>query len=153
MAALATVHCLTGCAVGELVGLEAGRLLGLEFHFVITLAFVMSFVSGYAFSTVPLLRAGVPFVRAIRTVFAADTLSILTMTVVDNLLMVLMPGVMNKDPLTVTYWASRVVSLSAAFVVAWPVNYWLLLRGKGHALTHQFHHNHAEHAHDEHHQN
>ncbi len=140
MAAQATLHCLIGCAIGELAGLEIGRLLALPVHHVVVLASLLSFVSGYTMSTIPLLRAHVPFGKGLKTVFAADTLSILTMTLVDNLIMVLVPGAMNKDPLTLMYWASRGVSFSIAFLVAWPVNFWLLQRGKGHALTHEFHH-------------
>lgn len=139
MAAKATFHCLLGCIIGELAGLEIGRLLGLEIHYVILLASALSFISGYTVSTVPLLRSGMKFAAAIRLVLAADTLSILTMVIVDNIIMVLVPGAMNKDPLTVTYWASRLVSFTVAFLVAWPVNYWQLRRGRGHALTHGHH--------------
>ena len=152
MAAQATLHCLIGCAIGELAGLEIGRLIGLPVHQVVLLASVLSYVSGYTMSTIPLIRAGVSFGKALRTVVAADTLSILTMVIVDNLIMVLVPGAMNKDPLTLMYWASRGVSFAVAFLVAWPVNYWLLQRGQGHALTHQYHHGHDDHGgHDERH--
>lgn len=151
MAAAATLHCLLGCIIGELVGLEIGRLIGLDIHYVVLLAGALSFVSGYTVSTIPLLRAGLPFKKAFRTVLAADTLSILTMVVIDNAIMVLVPGAMNKDPLTLTYWVSRGVSFGLAFLVAWPVNYWQLKRGQGHALTHQYHHAHDSHGgHDEH---
>ncbi len=157
MAAQATLHCLIGCAIGELAGLEIGRLAGFGMHEVVVLASILSFVSGYAMSTWPLIRAGVPFKKAFKTVLAADTLSILTMTVVDNIIMMTVPGAMNKDPLTWTYWSSRAVSFSVAFLVAWPVNYWLLKRGQGHALTHKYHHaGHADkpmhHGHHTHHQ-
>lgn len=155
MAAQATIHCLIGCAIGELLGLEIGRLFGFPMHYVLILASVLSFVSGYTMSTIPLLRARVPFFKALQTVLAADTLSILTMVVVDNIIMAIVPGAMNKDPLTLTYWASRAVSFTAAFLVAWPVNYWLLAHGKGHALTHEYHHTHHDHndhaGHDMHH--
>lgn len=139
MAAQATLHCLLGCIIGELAGLEIGRLLGFEIHATILLAGVLSFVSGYAVSTIPLLRKGLPFPRALRLVLAADTLSILTMVIVDNAIMLIVPGAMNKDPLTFHYWASRLVSFTAAFLIAWPVNYWQLKRGRGHALTHEHH--------------
>lgn len=151
MAAAATFHCLLGCIIGELAGLEIGRLLGLDIHYIVLLAGALSFVSGYAVSTIPLLRGGLPFGQALRTVLAADTLSILTMVIVDNAIMLLVPGAMNKDPLTVLYWASRSVSFAVAFLVAWPVNYWQLSRGRGHALTHQYHKGHGDHAGHDHH--
>jgi hypothetical protein len=114
--------------------------MGFAPHNTVILAAVLSFVSGYAVSTWPLLRAGLPFVGALRLVFAADTLSILTMTIMDNLLMLLIPGAMDKDLTHPIYWLSRVLSLTAAFIVAFPVNAYLLKRGKGHALTHEYHH-------------
>lgn len=140
MAALATLHCLLGCAIGELIGVTIGTHLGFAPHETVMLAFVLSFVSGYGVSTWPLLRAGMKFRPAIRLVFAADTVSILTMTIVDNLIMLSVPGAMDKDLTNPIYWASRAVALVAAFVVAWPVNIYLLRRGKGHALTHSSHH-------------
>lgn len=106
------------------------------------LAASLSFVSGYAFSTWPLVRAKVPFWTALRTVFAADTVSILTMTIVDNILMLLIPGAMDKNLMHPVYWLSRTIALGAAFVAAYPVNLYLLQRGKGHALTHAYHHQH-----------
>lgn len=151
MAAQATFHCLLGCIIGELVGLEIGRLAGLEMHWTMLLAGALSFVSGYTVSTIPLVRAGLSFSRALRTVLAADTLSILTMVLVDNAIMALIPGAMNKDPLTFTYWTSRSLSFVLAFLAAWPVNYWQLKRGQGHALTHQYHHSHEDHrTHEDH---
>ena len=150
MAAKATLHCLLGCIIGELAGLEIGRLLGWDMHYVVLLAGALSFVSGYTVSTIPLVRAGLGFQKALRTVLAADTLSILTMVLVDNIIMLLMPWAMNKDPLTFSYWGWRAVSFSVAFLAAWPVNYWQLQRGQGHAITHQYHHghDHSEHHHD-----
>ncbi len=144
MAASATLHCLTGCAIGELAGLTIGHVIGLATHEIIILAAGMSFVSGYGVSTVPLLRVGLKFWPALKLVLVADTLSIVTMTIVDNIIMVTVPGAMGIDPLRLVYWTSRVLSLSAAFIVAWPVNYWLLAHGKGHALTHKYmgHHEH-----------
>lgn len=140
MAALATLHCLLGCAVGEMIGVTIGTHMGFAPHETVMLAFVLSFVSGYAVSTWPLLRADMKFRPAIRLVFAADTVSILTMTIVDNLIMLSVPGAMDKDLTHPIYWVSRIVALVAAFVVAWPVNIYLLKRGKGHALTHPNHH-------------
>ena len=140
MAALATLHCLLGCAVGEMIGVTIGTHMGFAPHETVMLAFVLSFVSGYAVSTWPLLRAGMKFRPAIKLVFAADTVSILTMTIVDNLIMLSVPGAMDKDLTHPIYWVSRIVALVAAFAVAWPVNIALLKRGKGHALTHPDHH-------------
>lgn len=140
MALSATVHCLTGCAVGEIVGVTIGTHAGFLPHQTVMLAAVLSFVSGYAFSTWPLVRAKLSFWKALRLVFAADTLSILSMTVADNLLMLLIPGAMDKNLTHPVYWVSRVLALTAAFVVAFPVNSYLLKNGKGHALTHEYHH-------------
>lgn len=145
MAAQATFHCLLGCIIGELVGLELGRLLELDAHFIVLLAAALSFISGYLVSTIPLLRAGLGFKKALRTVLVADTLSILTMVIVDNVIMLIVPGAMHKDPLDIHYWTTRAVSFAIAFLAAWPVNYWQLKRGRGHALTHEHHHAHHEH--------
>ncbi len=141
MAASATLHCLIGCAIGEMIGVTIGTHAGFAPHSTVLLAAVLSFVSGYTVSTWPLMRSGMTFARSLRLVFAADTLSILTMTIVDNIVMLIIPGAMDKDLLHPIYWISRIISLSAAFIVAWPVNIYLLKRGKGHALTHSHHHN------------
>ncbi|HSW92288.1 MAG TPA: DUF4396 domain-containing protein [Patescibacteria group bacterium] len=142
MAASATIHCLFGCAIGEMIGVTIGTHIGFEPHQTVLLAAALSFISGYAVSTWPLVRSGMKFIEAIKLVFAADTVSILTMTIVDNLVMLLVPGAMHKDLTHPIYWISRGLSLSAAFVAAWPVNIYLLKRGKGHALTHS-HHDHS----------
>lgn len=155
MAALATLHCLIGCAIGEMIGVTIGTHTGMGIHGTILLAAILSFVSGYTASTLPLVRRGMKFLPALRLVFAADTLSILTMTIVDNIIMATVPGAMEKDLSHPIYWISRIVSLTAAFIVAFPVNYWLLKKGKGHALTHEHmhgnEHGHDEHSHHEHH--
>ena len=140
MAASATLHCLLGCAIGEMIGVTIGTHLDFAPHNTVILASILSFVSGYTVSTWPLLRARLPFTKALRLVFAADTLSILTMTIMDNLMMLTIPGAMDKDLAHPVYWLSRVVALVAAFVVAYPVNLYLLKRGKGHTLTHEYHH-------------
>ena len=140
MALSATLHGLIGCAVGEMIGVTIGTHIGLAPIHTVILAFILSFVSGYAVSTWPLVRAKVPFFKALRLVFAADTLSILTMTIADNVLMLLIPGAMDKDLTHPVYWFSRILSLIAAFIVAYPVNSYLLKQGKGHALTHEYHH-------------
>ena len=140
MALSATLHCLIGCMVGEMVGVTIGTHAGFSPHHTVMLAAVLSFVSGYSVSTWPLLRANVPFLKALRLVFAADTLSILSMTIMDNILMLIIPGAMDKNLTHPVYWLSRMLSITAAFLVAFPVNVYLLKRGKGHAITHQYHH-------------
>ena len=139
MAASATLHCLIGCAIGEMIGVTIGTHLEWPAHQTVMLAAALSFISGYSVSTWPLLRAGMSFWAALKLVFAADTVSILTMTIVDNLLMLLIPGAMDKNMLHPVYWLSRSLALVAAFIVAYPVNLYLLKRGKGHALMHHHH--------------
>lgn len=141
MAASATLHCLIGCAIGEMIGVTIGTHAGFSMASTVLFASILSFISGYAFSTVPIIRTGMRFWAALKLIFAADTLSIATMTLVDNLCMLLIPGAFDKDLTNPVYWLSRIIALSSAFIVAWPVNYYLLRRGKGHALTH---HNHTD---------
>lgn len=140
MAASATLHCLLGCAIGELIGVTIGTAASFAPHNTVLLAAILSFISGYSVSTRPVVKAGVPFIKALRLILAADTMSILTMTIVDNIIMLTVPGAMHKDLAHPIYWVSRAISLTAAFVVAYPVNIYLLKRGKGHALTHEYHH-------------
>jgi hypothetical protein len=142
MAVSATLHCLAGCAIGEMIGVTIGTHAGFQPHQTITLAAILSFISGYTVSTWPLMRAGLSFKKAFRTVLAADTVSILTMTITDNLLLLFIPGAMDKNLAHPVYWLSRGISLSAAFIAAYPVNLWQLNKGKGHALTHRYHHTH-----------
>ncbi len=149
MAASATLHCLIGCAVGEMIGVTIGTHANFSVGNTIILASALSFLSGYAFSTVPLVRHGLKFWPALKLVFVADTVSILAMTIADNSAMVLIPGAFDKDLAHATYWLSRIASLLVAFAVAWPVNYYLLTKGKGHALTHAIHHG-SEHSHHHH---
>jgi len=140
MAVSATLHCLAGCAVGEMVGVTIGTHTGLLPSQTVLLAAVLSFISGYSVSTWPILRVGLPFTRALRLVLAADTVSILTMTIVDNIIMLTIPGAMDKNLAHPVYWLSRSISLTAAFIVAYPVNVYLLNHGEGHALMHEYHH-------------
>jgi hypothetical protein len=149
MAASATLHCLTGCAIGEIVGLLIGTAIGLGTGVTIILAVALSFFFGYLLSTVPLLKAGMSFFAALSLVFAADTLSIATMEVVDNLTMAVIPGAMNAGLVNPIFWLSMMVALAAAFAAAYPVNRYLLTKGKGHALIHGHHDNHAGHMHHE----
>jgi Domain of unknown function (DUF4396) len=139
MAASATLHCLTGCAIGEILGLIIGTAVGLSTGWTIVLAVGLAFLFGYTLSTLPLVKAGLGFFGALSIVLAADTLSIATMEVVDNAVMALIPGAMDAGLVNPVFWAGMIIALSAAFVAAFPVNRYLLQRGKGHALTHGYH--------------
>jgi Domain of unknown function (DUF4396) len=139
MALSATLHCLTGCAIGEIAGLIIGTALGLGNLATIALAVGLAFLFGYTLSTLPLLRGGVALGTALSVVLAADTLSILTMEIVDNAVMAIIPGAMNAGLVNWVFWVSMMIALGVAFVAAYPVNRYLLGRGKGHALTHQYH--------------
>jgi Domain of unknown function (DUF4396) len=135
----ATLHCLTGCAIGEIVGLIIGTALGLSNLATIALAVALAFFFGYTLSTLPLLKAGLALGTALSVVLAADTLSILTMEVVDNVVMAVIPGAMNAGLVNPIFWIAMMIALTVAFFAAYPVNRYLLKRGKGHALTHHFH--------------
>jgi Domain of unknown function (DUF4396) len=140
MAVSATLHCLTGCAIGEIIGLIIGTALRLSNVETIALSVGLAFIFGYSLSTLPLLRAGAALGAALSVVLAADTVSILTMEIVDNAVMVAIPGAMNAGLVNPIFWVGMMIAMSAAFVAAYPVNRYLLGKGKGHALTHQFHH-------------
>ena len=142
MAASATLHCLTGCALGEVVGLLIGTALGWNMLQTIVLAVALAFVFGFTLSTLPLRKAGVGFFAALSIVFAADTLSIATMEVVDNLVMALIPGAMSAGIVNPLFWISMPIALAAAYFAAFPVNKYLLSRGKGHALVMKYHEGH-----------
>ena len=139
MALSATLHCLTGCAIGEIAGLMIGTAIGLSTGWTIVLAISLAFLFGYTLSTLPLLKAGLGVGTALSVVLAADTLSIATMEVVDNAVMALIPGAMDAGLVNVVFWVAMMIALTAAFFAAYPVNRYLLQRGKGHALTHQYH--------------
>ncbi len=140
MAASATLHCLTGCAIGEIAGLIIGTALGLSNVATIALAIGLAFLFGYALSTLPLVKAGLGFFGALGVVLAADTLSIATMELVDNAVMAAIPGAMDAGLSNPVFWLGMMVALTAAFIAAYPVNRYLLSRGKGHALTHHYMH-------------
>ncbi|MCC9185739.1 DUF4396 domain-containing protein [Mycolicibacterium mageritense] len=139
MAVSATLHCLTGCAIGEIAGLIIGTALGFTNLATIVLAIVLAFLFGYTLSTLPLLKAGLALGTALSVVLAADTLSIATMEIVDNLVMAVIPGAMNAGLVNPIFWIGMIIALSVAFFAAYPVNRYLLSKGKGHALTHQYH--------------
>src|SRR5438309_6759326 len=135
----ATIHCLTGCGIGEVLGLGGATLLGLGNAASIVLGIVLAFVFGYGLTFVPLLRAGMPLLRAIGITLAAETLSITTMEIVDNIVVLAIPGAMDAGLADFLFWASLLVSLALAFVAAFPVNSWLISRGLGHAVAHGTH--------------
>ncbi|RRO16685.1 DUF4396 domain-containing protein [Saccharopolyspora rhizosphaerae] len=135
----ATAHCLTGCAIGEVLGMVIGTALGWGNLATIVLAIALAFLFGYSLTILPVLRAGVGLGAAIGVAFAADTLSITVMEIVDNLLMVLIPGAMEAGLTSWLFWASLAVALAVAFVLTVPVNRALIRRGKGHAVVHQYH--------------
>jgi hypothetical protein len=139
MALSATLHCLTGCAIGEIAGLIIGTAAGLSNGATIAISIALAFVFGYSLSTLPLLTSGLTLRAAMTVVLAADTLSILTMEMVDNAVMAVIPGAMDAGLVNVVFWLSMMLALAVAFVAAFPVNRYLLQRGKGHALTHQYH--------------
>lgn len=138
-ALLATLHCLFGCAIGEVAGLVIGSALGWSDFATIALAVALAFTSGFALTMLPLLRRGDSPRSAMRTALAADTASIAIMEVADNALMLLIPGAMQAPLASVHFWASMAASLVVAAVVAFPVNRWLMARGAGHALAHAHH--------------
>ncbi len=139
-AASATLHCLTGCAIGEVLGLILASWWGWSVGPSIGLAVVLAFLFGYSLTMRPVLRAGVPFRDAVKVAFAADTLSITVMEVTDNVIIVAIPGAMVAGLASGLFWASLAGSLAVAFVVTTPVNKYLIGRGRGHAVVHQYHH-------------
>ena len=135
----ATLHCLTGCAIGEILGLAIGTALGWGNFETIVLAIVLAFLFGYSFTVVPLLRSGLAFGAAAGIAFAADTISITVMEIVDNAVVRLIPGAMDAGLDELLDWASLAFALAVAFVAAYPVNRWLIARGRGHAVAHSHH--------------
>jgi hypothetical protein len=135
----ATVHCLTGCAIGEVLGVVIGTALGWHNLATVALAIALAFVFGYSLTIRPVLRAGVTFKQALKIALAADTLSILTMEIVDNGIILAVPGAMDAGLASILFWASLAVALAIAFVLTVPVNRWLIGRGRGHAVMHAYH--------------
>ena len=151
LALQATLHCLLGCSVGEVAGMMLGAHYGWGTALTVVVAVALAFVSGYGLSLLPLVRSGMSAAKAMKLVLVADTLSIATMEIVDNVVMVLMPGAMNAGLTDGYFWLSMVLALGAAFAVAYPVNLFLLRRGQGHALTHEHMHQHHDHHQHQHH--
>jgi hypothetical protein len=140
MARQATLHCLTGCAIGEVLGMVIGTSLGLHGAATVVLSIALAFVFGYALTMRGVLRAGVPFRAALTVALAADTVSIAVMEIIDNTVMVAVPGAMDAGIGSTLFWLSLAGSLALAFVLTVPVNHWLMGRGKGHAVVHELHH-------------
>ncbi len=140
LAVSATAHCLTGCAIGEVLGLAIGTYLAWSNGATIALAVALAFLFGYAFTIVPVLRSGLALGAALGVALAADTVSITVMEIVDNAIMLLIPGAMDVGLDSWLFWGALTVALGVAFVVTVPVNRALIRRGKGHAVVHQYHH-------------
>jgi hypothetical protein len=139
MAAQATLHCLTGCAIGEVLGMIIGTSVGLSNGATVALAVALAFVFGYALTMRGVLRAGLPFRQALRVALAADTLSILVMEIVDNAVILTVPGAMEAGVTGLLFWVTLAGALAVAFVVTLPVNRWMIARGRGHAVVHGLH--------------
>jgi hypothetical protein len=135
----ATLHCLTGCAIGEVLGIVIGTALGWSTVATIALAIVLAFFFGYGLTMLPLLRSGMALGAALPLAFASDTLSITVMEIVDNFIIVVIPGAMDAGLGSLLFWGSLAFALAVAFVAAFPVNRYLISRGKGHAVVHHHH--------------
>jgi hypothetical protein len=135
----ATAHCLTGCAIGEVLGVIIGTALGWGNFETIVLAIALAFLFGYSLTMLPLLRAGLAFAAAVPLALASDTLSIGVMELVDNAILLVVPGAMDAGLDTLLFWASLAVALLIAGMAAYPVNRYLIARGKGHAVVHAYH--------------
>ena len=133
----ATVHCLTGCAIGEVLGMIIGTALGWSDLQTIALAVVLAFFFGYLLTSLPLLRSGMALSAVIPLALASDTISITIMEIVDNAIMLLIPGAMEATLTDIGFWAALAVALLIAGAAAYPANRWLIARGKGHAVVHE----------------
>jgi Domain of unknown function (DUF4396) len=138
-AAQATAHCLTGCAIGEVLGMVIGTAAALSNGVTVVLSVVLAFVFGYALTMRGVLRSGAGLRTAVRVALAADTVSIAVMELVDNGVIVLVPGAMDAGLASVLFWVTLAVSLAIAFVVTLPVNRFMISRGRGHAVAHAYH--------------
>jgi hypothetical protein len=135
----ATAHCLTGCAIGEVLGVMIGTALGWGNFETIVLAIALAFLFGYSLTMLPLLRAGLAFAAAVPLALASDTLSIAVMELVDNAILLVVPGAMEAGLDSLLFWASLAFALLIAGICAYPVNRYLIARGKGHAVVHAYH--------------
>ena len=135
----ATVHCLTGCAIGEVLGMIIGTALGWSDLQTIALAVTLAFLFGYSLTSLPLLRSGMALAAVVPIALASDTISITIMEIVDNAIMLVIPGAMEAGLDNFRFWGSLAAALLIAGAAAYPVNRWLLARGRGHAVVHQHH--------------
>src|SRR5688500_4862386 len=135
----ATLHCLTGCAIGEVLGMIIGTAAGWSDGATIALSITLAFFFGYSLTSLPLLRSGLALGAVIPIALAADTFSIAVMEIVDNAIMVLIPGAMEQSLLDAGFYAALTSALIIAGLVAWPVNRWLISKGRGHAVAHAHH--------------
>ncbi|MFF0203030.1 DUF4396 domain-containing protein [Streptomyces sp. NPDC005017] len=140
MAAKATLHCLTGCAIGEVLGMIIGTALGWGNMQTMTLAIALAFLFGYSLTLWGVLKAGVDLKAAVKVALAADTISIAVMELIDNSVLALWPGAMDAHLDDAKFWWVLAIALVAAFIITTPVNKWMIGRGKGHAVVHQYHH-------------
>jgi len=139
-AATATLHCLTGCAIGEVLGMVIGTAFALHNAAAVVLSIALAFVFGYGLTMRGVLRAGVGFRAALQVALAADTASIAVMELLDNAFVLAVPGAMNAGLTSLLFWTSLAASLVVAFLLTTPVNRWMISRGKGHAVVHKYHH-------------
>ncbi len=139
----ATVHCLTGCAIGEVLGMIIGTSLGWGNWSTVALSVALAFVFGYSLTLLPLLRASLALNMALGLAFASDTLSITVMEIIDNAIMLVIPGAMEAGLSSPLFWGSMALSLLLAGMAAFPLNRWLIARGRGHAVVHKHHGHHA----------
>jgi hypothetical protein len=136
---LATLHCLTGCAIGEVLGVAIGTAAGLSNGATIALAIALAFLFGYSLTALPLLRGGLPLATVAGLALASDTFSIAVMELVDNAVVLAVPGAMDAGLGDALFWGSLAFALAVAYVAAFPVNRWLIARGRGHAVVHAHH--------------
>jgi hypothetical protein len=142
IAAMATVHCLTGCAIGEVLGIVIGTALGWGNWPTIALAVALAFAFGFSLTMLPLLRTGMALAVALPVAFASDTISISIMEIVDNAVILVIPGAMEAELDSVRFWASLAFALAVAGLAAYPVNRYMIARGRGHACVHAHHDHH-----------
>ncbi len=136
---MATAHCLTGCAIGEVLGMFIGTALLWSDFATIALAVVLAFIFGYSLTLIPLLKSKISLKKSLPLAFASDTLSITVMEIVDNAIVLFIPGAIHASVDTPLFWGSLALALTIAFAAAFPANYWLISKGKGHAIVHSTH--------------
>ena len=139
VAASATLHCLTGCAIGEVLGMVIGTAAGLHNAATVVLSVALAFAFGYALTMRGVLRAGVRFGDALKIALAADTVSIAVMEIIDNAIMLSVPGAMDAGIASALFWGALAFSLFVAFLLTTPINRWMIGRGRGHAVVHAYH--------------